>query len=402
MSRRTQYKVYITPRINDTEYGDQVDVSDRVKLGGIPAITVSLDAGDYDVGVFTYSDLTIQCANEDGFFNEASDSRSMFLWYRDLAKVEVVFFQELDISTITFRGILSDDATRIMAAEEKIEFRVLSRDSVIRDAVIATGDIATGINISEAIYLILNSDEITRVLNVAIGDISVPNDLTIDDGSAFDGMDKRSALNSLLLAGNAVMLIDEDDNISVTSRDESNVNQPLRLYGPGDLRGRENIIDLDNYNNGLHRVVNVMEINDRVTSDLDSINDYGAKKKSESMSFFTTNAKADAVALALVTEFKIPKIELSVTVDTELAKDYTLLDRVIVDYGFRYYPAPGARIPVCGAFISDEATTPYIQGSVVIPPTATFKIIEKIERPQNFQTTLKLRQIGVTLQDGYS
>lgn len=402
MSLSTQYKVYFTPRINDTTYGERVDVSDRVKIGGVPSVTLALDSSDYDIGVFTYSDLTLQCSNEDGYFNDSSDARSLFLWHRDLAKVEVVFFQELDISTITFRGIISDDATRVVASDDKIEFRVLSRDSIIRDSVIATGDISNGINISEAIYLILFSDEITRLLTVSVSNIVVPNDVVIDDGSVFDGMDKRSALNSLLLSGNAVMIVDEDDNIIVKSRDEDLTVQPIRLYGPGDLKGRENINDLDGYNNGLHRVINVMEVNDRITSDLDSVNDYGAKKKSESFSFITNTATSDAIALALVTEFKAPKIELRVTVDTDLVKYSNLLDRVVVDFGYKYFPAPGARVPVCGAMISDEATTPYIQGSIKIPDNITFKIIEKVERPQSFETTLKLRQVGVTEQDGYT
>ncbi len=261
----TKYKVTITPRLNDTDYGTEVDVSDRIELNGLGTITESIDGGDYDFGIFTYSDITMSGNNSDGFFNDVQDSRSMFPYARDLAKVTVTFFQEIDMETVTFRGIINEEATRVIAATDKIEFRVLSRDSIIKQSQIQTGVITDSMSFSEAFLRILNVDEIAKVLSIVPADIHPSFDGTIDDGSQFDNTNARDSLTQLLVASNSVLMVNDSNQISIVGRTE-NANSPLLLYGAGDLRGRENIINIEDYNTGLHRVFNTIKVNDSVES----------------------------------------------------------------------------------------------------------------------------------------
>jgi len=264
------------------------------------------------------------------------------------------------------------------------------------------GTIANGDMISDAIYLILNSSDITRVLTVSAANINPSLDVAISDGSVFNNMNKRNALNELLLASNSILYVDEDDNVIVTSRAHNTEKSPLRLHGPGDLRGRENISDIKNYNTGVHRVFNSITVNDSNVKHTQSITTFGARKKEITFDWITSDAVEDQIANELLEEFKFPKTELEVTISTFLAKDYDLLDLVSVNYPFKLFPA-GDRIPFYGAAEYGDAATPYpyVVGSIEIPDTYGFKIIEIQEDPKKFQTTLKLRQIGVDLDDGF-
>lgn len=398
---RTQYKVYITPRLRNDTYGDEVDVSDHVQLKGLGAIKRNIDAGEYDFGAFTYSDVTMTCSNADGFFNNADDSRSMFPYSRDLAKVRIVFFQDQDQETITYRGLINDEATRTVLRKDEIQFRVLSRDSIIKKTNIEEGLVQDGDSFKTTIFRILNVDAITNILTIDLTNINPTYNGTVDLGSEFDNRSSRDAINELLIASNSVMTINEDDEVIVQSRTETSTQDPLLLFGQGDLKGRENIIDIIDYNTGLQRVFNVITLNERTTKHLSSILAFGAREKTLSYSWLTNTTTIDAVASALVEQFKYPKIELSLKVHTFIAKDYDLLERVSVDYPLKAFPT-SAFLPICGAFACGDADykTPIISGSISIKPNVGFKIIEKSEDTKNFSTTLKIRQIGTEIDDG--
>jgi len=397
----TQYRVYITPRVNADDYGDEVEVTDRVELKGLGTIKKTLDGGDYDIGAFTYSDVSMSCQNEDGFFNTEIDSRSMFPYSRDLAKVRVIFNRSVDEQTITYRGIINDEGTRVLVKEDKIVFKVLSRDSVIRKAQIIDGDALTSRTFRDAIYLILNDVIIRKVLTLSYDNISVGYDGTVNDGSSLTGKNCRDAIKEFLLLSNSVMKINEDDEIIVTGRDET-TTEPLKLYGPGNLKNLENIADIQNYNTGLHRVFNSVKINDTVVTNDASIENYGARKKEITADYLTNTVNIEDIANAILAEFAYPKLELQVKVETFIAKDYDLLDRVSIDYPVKNFPT-SQFLPIAGAFVAGDTDylTPIVRGSVIIDPRIGFKIIEIAEDTRTFMTTLKLRQIGTTLNDGY-
>ncbi len=397
MSRR--YRVYLTPKVSLEEYGTEIEISNWV-LASIGAITKTIDSSDFNVAVFTFSDIKITCDNSRGLFNDQNDSRSYFTYSRDLAKVRIVY-HGADGQTTTFRGLIADEATRNSPTDDNIEFRILGRDACLLKAQVPTGVISNGMTYENALNTILNSQEITRVLGFDAANINPAYNGTIDDGSKFNLMNKKTAVAELLGASNSVMVLDSDDNMIVKSRAHDTEKDPLLLYGPGDLHGRENITDLMDYNTGLHRVFNSIKVGTVETTDSASMATYGARKKTVSFDWMTNTAEMGLVGAALLAEFKNLKTECQVEIPTKLAKDYDLLDRVSIDYPLIKRKA-GAFFPISGITVSGDADapTPHISGSVVIDPNTAFKIIEISEDPGTFLTKLKLRQIGTGTSDG--
>lgn len=397
----TQYKVFFTTRLTVDTYGDEFDVSDYVKIKGLGSIKKSIDGSDYSFGAFTYSDFKITCVNETGKFNGPEDSRSFFPYSRDLTKVRIVFFQEVDQETVTFRGLIIDEASRVILKDDQIEFRILSRDSIMKKTSIPAGTVGNSIAISEAIYLILNLDQVRNILTIDTSNIAVTADGTVDVGSEFDNKTVRDALNELLIASNSIMFVNEDDEVVVRSRDADTSKEPLLLYGPGDLRSRTNILAVNNYNNGLQRIFNSITLNGTNVQDIESMLAFGARPKEIDYSWLTDSTNIEELAAAILNEFKYPKIELEVDIPTTIAKEYTLLDRVTVDYPLKAFPT-SQFLPICGAFAcgSELHKTPIVRGSISIAPTIGFKIIEITEDPKSFKSTLKLRQVGTEVDDG--
>lgn len=401
MSRGKNYRVYMTPRTGTSTFGTEVEVTERVELSGLREIVRSIDASDYDVGVYVFNDLDLDCDNSDGYFSDENDPRSLFQFSRDIAKVRVVYYDQ-GVASTTFRGLINDESTRNDLKTDRISFRVLGRDSAIRKTKVIPGTVASGVAIKNAIFAILNRDEITSILDVQLANIDPDQNGTVDDGSDFNNKPTREALNELLFVSNSVMIITEDDEVIVQSRAHDTVKDPLELFGKGDLQGRENIIGISDYNTGLHRLFNAVKLNSVEVSDNTSIVTYGARKKEITIDWLSDTTNTTTLANRVLREWKTKKIEFAVQVKTALAKGYNLLDRVSVDYPLVVRPT-GPRLPISGIFISGDPETPVpkITGSIVIEPDVGFKIIEIRENPRDFSTTLKLRQIGVDETDGF-
>lgn len=396
-----RYRVYITPLISNSEYGDETEVTDIVLESGVSTIKRSIDSTDYDFGAFYYDYVSLKCLNIDGQLNDESDVRSIFMHTRDRAKVRIVY-TDAGEDTITFRGLINEEATRIDATKDEIEFRVLSRDSVIRNVGVAAGAVSAGTLISDAIFSILNQADISSVLTVAEANINVADDYEIDDPSGITDRSSREALNLLLLASNSVMIIDENDVVTVRSREENSGNI-LNLYGPYDLKRRQNIIDIKNYNLGRHRMFTAVKVNETEESNTGYQTQYGYRQKAISLEFITDSTTETLIAESLVDYFKAPKIELEVTVPTSVARDVSLLDTVSIDHPLRISPPAGTFLPIVGQAVIGDADTPLPNkfGSVSIPNQMGFKIIEIREDVRRFETTLKLRQIGTETGDGF-
>jgi hypothetical protein len=404
---RVRYRVYMTPvaDIEDGSYGTEIEVSDRVDASGIGSITKSIDAGDYDIGVYTYSDLTLRCYNHNGYFNDPGDRRSIFPVTRNRCKVRVDLI-DMDSDGdetpfITYQGLINEEATRWNVETDQIEFKVLSRDSVIRNTKVSAGTIADGSLASTAISQILNVPSITAVLNYNVSDINVDLDFTIDDGSEFDNQSTRDVLNQLLLATNSVLLINESGDMIVSSRDE-NETDITYLYGHSDTYGRENIIKILNYNTGMHRMFTACKINDTEDEQADISATFGYRLKTISMPFVTDAGTEATIAERLSSRFSVPKMECQVVVSMEVSRSLDLLDRVSIDFPLRARPIEGAFLPVVGvtAIGDTDQPLPDTFGSFRMAPNIGWKMIEIVDDPKNFVSTLKLRQIGHTLSDG--
>lgn len=412
-----RYRIYFTPLADSdgNTYGTELDVTEYILAAGVGNIRRSIDSSEYDIGVFNFSDLELTAYNKNGIFNE-NDTRSIFYAGRDRCKVRAVFSEielvrdsegtvlsESEVSTVTFRGLINEEATRLDITSHKIRFKVLSRDSVLRTTQVSAGVVTNGMLFSDAISAILNVPKITSVLTYDVAEINPDLDLTIDDGSWFDNRGVKEALDALLLASNSALLIADDGTMSVRSREQDETVDPLILYGPYDLHRRENIIDITTYNSGKHRMFTSFVVNDQEVSDSVYVQAFGFRRKTINLDFMTDNTKELAIATRLVGEWKSPKIEVSVKVPTRIARDVRLLDRVMVVHPLRVVPIEGKFLPVVGVTEIGDAMEPlpYISGSIEIPDRIRFKVLEVEDSVESFTSILRLRQTGRETGDGY-
>ncbi len=431
-----QYQVLITPLLEKGVYGDQVDVtkdiniSDFINERGISRITGQIDNGDYDIGLFTFSALTLKAVNSNGRFNPSSDTRSIFPFSRDLAKIDIKFFDgESNIDdcdphitsdgknfitsdgkrfchdgsgiVISFKGLINEDATRQDYFRNEVKFKVLSYDSVFRKTKVPSGLINNGTLFSTAIKSILNLNEIKNILSVDPNNVNVQLDRPIDDGTFFDDQTAKSALDSLLLASNSISFIGDRLEVIVKDRTEF-TDKEFLFFGPNDLFGRENIIKITNLNTGIHRLFNSIIVNNRVENDNGSIDTFDLKQKSISLSFVTDNVIEDEIASNILDEFKAPKIEMELTCATKIAKNIGVLDFIRVSLTPRLIPIQSAFLPFwdSGLKWDDGNFWPLEQGDYDVSETLGFKVIGIVEDPKKFSTMLKLRQIGKSISDG--
>jgi len=400
----SRYKAYLYVLLSQYIYDTVgIDITERVIWGGIPAIKRSGgDAADYGFGTFVYSDIDLKCANVDGYFNDENDSRSIFKYNRDKAKVNIVLNDDIVGDKIIFSGIINEEATKTSGEKEEIQFKVLSRDSILRTLKVQSGIITNGMLCSDAIKSLLNQTEVLSVLNYSASNINVGADFVIDDGNYFSEMATRKALDDLLITSNSIMLIDSNYNMIVKSRQENSTTSVLNLYGPFDIMGRQNIIGLSDYNSGKHRIFTSVIISGVEYENVAYSSTFGYKSKEFTFDFITTAATKLAVATGLCEEFKSSKIELKVEAPSTVVKGWDLYDRVSLNYPLRIVPAPGTFLPFVDVakIDSTEMKLPISQGCIEVIKNIAFKIIEIVENVGYFTTTLKLRQIGKSLSDG--
>lgn len=403
----TRYRVYMTPRVSQYGYGTEIEVTDHITFDGINQIKRAIDSQDYEIGVYFYGDLELIGSNDNGYFNDETDLRSVFYPFsRDLAKARVVF-ENTAGDTITYYGLVQDAATRVDALNETVTFRVLSLDSIINTTQIAGGTVASGINVKTAILAILNQAAISSVLTILEANINPEVIFTIDLGDAFDDTQTQDALNQLLVASNSIMKITSSGVVTITSRAANNV-AALNLYGPYDELRRQNVINIQNYNSGLQRMFTSVAITDgtgavTVFDNIALAQTYGYNQSAIEFDFLSDAGNIALVGKAILAEFSSPKVEMEIEVPTSIAKNLDLMDLISVNWPLRVTPTIGKMMPVIGtAVIGNSAyPLPNKNGSLYVLPNVAFKIIEIDQDPNTFTTILKLRQIGSTLSDGY-
>jgi hypothetical protein len=399
-------QVFITPLADIDNYGSEVEVSDFVKIDGLSKIKRSIDSTDYSIGVYRFDDLKLKCNNSRGTFNE-NDSRSIFPFTRDKAKVRVVAkkIDAADLSVVTqtqFEGLLNDEATRQDITNDVIFLTVLSNDSVLRTTQVPAGSVAVGAAAQTALFSILSQPSITKLLTVDIANINPDFNFIIDTPSALDNLKVEEAVRLILKASNSAFLI-KNDEIHIQSR-ENPPGSILELRGRGEITNNANIISISDYNSGKQRQFNGVRLNEGAltVSDDDSILEYGLRQIEFDFPMVNNTATLNDIGQTILDEFRLPKIELRLRVPTEVSEDFDLLDVARVDAPWLRKPKPGDFMPVYGVAKFGEAITPFPQrfGSVQIPANIKFKIISIEDDPKSFNTTLKLRQFGKSTNDG--
>lgn len=397
-----RYKVYLTPLISKTEYAAaEIEISDYVEFSGIGSIVGQIDNGDFDIGVFTYSNVTIRTVNGNGKFNVPTDNRSLFPYSRDLAKIRVEFLDGDGNVFTTFKGVINDEATNQNYQKRSVSFKVLSYDSILKKILIPADLISNGDTFKEAMTKILNRVEVLTLLNFDVSDLNPSLNLALDVGSYFDDLTSRDGLNDLLLASNSILLIDDSDNIIVKARLE-NSNTPWEFYNEGDIGGRENVISVKKFNTGLQRTFNSVKVNNSVSNNDDYIETYNLKQKEITLDFITTTATQEAIADNILDEFKTPKIEMEIEVDVKNFEEVVLLDICRFNYTSLLRKPPGQD------FISsygqhDYGTVDYPDEirEFNIPPNIKYKVIKFNKKPKNRLVSFTIRQVGKNIGDGY-
>ena len=393
-----QYKVYFTPRTALNTYGTEVEVS--ANIVSTSNMKKSIDAADYDIGVFYYGDVKLKVDNYSGKFSDKYDSRSLFAYGRDLAKVRITYNDKNGENTV-FNGLLDDKATKINFEKEEISLVAPSVDSVLRTVRVGADTVGNGMTAQEAFKRLLNVSDITSVLTYDAGLINPSSNIAIDDGSKFDNISTRDAVARLLVASNSVFVITQDNKMKVAARD-FNDTISAAFYGPFSKREDQNILSLKKYNDGKHRQFTVVKVGDQTSIEQNYVTDYGYRQKTISnLDFITNDVTELTIAEALSDEFKFPKIECEVELKTSFAKTINLLDPVKIDYPLRLVPDTKF-MPVIGATaINDSAKKlPNQYGSSKIDWQTTFKIIEIKENVKSFTSIVKLRQTGKDISDG--
>ena len=398
-----RYEVLFTPLVSETEYGDtinvtkDIDVTDLLKELG--SITNEVDNGDYDIGVFTFGDITIGAKNHKRQFSPAEDWRSIFPYKRDRTKVDVWFYDREQNRTLAFRGLINDDATRSGLLKNDVTFRVLSLDSILRQVEVSGGAVSSTQLFSKAMKSILNVPEITTVLNYDESRITVDIDLVIDDGDYFTDLTAKDALDELLLVSNSVLYIDKNDNLYVKPRTES--TNIFKFYGRGDPYGRENIQNITGYNSGVQRAFSSVKVNDTVKTDAAYVAIYGFRQKDLTVAFVNNVETEELIAQNILDQFKTPKEELEIEVPTIDALTIELFDLVSIELNYRLIPADGEEsLPLYGVAKYGEAKFPIARGSYRIDKSTKWKVIGINEKTEGRARVLKLRVAGTEYGDG--
>lgn len=407
MSEPASIRVYMTPLVETGVYGEtvdvtqDVDVSDLIKSGGLGTLKRQLDFGDFDIGVYVFGDITLKCINYDGRFNDSSDWRSMFPYRRDLTKVEIKVISGEGVVYSRFKGLINDDATKQDYAKGEASIRVLSLDSIFRKNNVAGGAISNGNSFKSAIETILNVPEVTSILGYDVANIELGYNGTIDDASVFDQAIIKGALDDLLLASNAILYIDGSDNIIVTPRKERDTTH--YFYGNDHIEGRDNIINISNYNNGTQRGFNTIKVNETVRTNDGWAEEYGVREKSFDLGFITNETTEEEIGDALLAEFAVPKPELEIEVSSFDAVQVDLLHKVRVDFDYMKRPPPGQDLlTLTGTATTGSAVTNTATGNIRIRPEQIFKVVGIEERPRQMITKLKLRQVGNLTSEGWA
>ena len=404
MDSQLQYQVLITPLVAKNVYGETADITKDINISefvsNIGKISNQIDNGDYEFGVFTFSDIDLDVINYDGKFNDESSSYSMFKYRRDLAKVSIKFINTAGTSTIQFEGIINDEGTRQDNNKGTVKIKVLSLSSIFRKTKVPAGIITNGTSFSDAIKFILNITDIIAVLNIDPSKVTVKLDSIVDNGSKFDDKTVQEALNNLLLVSSSVLFVDASNTVIVTSRQDTDIAMISKYYAGNDVLGRENILSITNFNNGLHRMFNSISINDIANSDPISINRYGVRTKSFNFEFLTDANNYIAIANGVLDDFRHPKTEMEVKIRTEDLPNIKLLDLIIIDLTSAIKPAEGLRFfPIYGISKYAQDNYPLTNNPLPVFPNELFRVIGIFKDPKNFTTALKIRSSGIFLNE---
>lgn len=341
-------RVYLKPFDSAGNYtASWTEITDYVDLSTLSSISLSLDRGEYNVGVFRYSNMRMGVNNSTGLFSEPGQANTLFAFKRDQSQIRIDWeygpaayygFAEYGVdsydSTVEiFRGLMSDESAEVGVASQRLGFSVFGLESTFEKALTPYSTISNGDLLSSVIHDCLNQAPMTDVMTVDAGNITCGTDVTIDDKTDLETKTVKEALDELLLISNSVLYI-EAGVVYVKPR-TANVSVDATFYGPSATAALEDVLDLSDIKSGANKTFNYWNWQDTTTvsSDTDSINTNGIKKKIVNSALITDTSKRTSILSGLLAEFKDPQRETTLKVEmneTNLALGF--LSRLALDY----------------------------------------------------------------------
>ena len=401
----SSYKVLFTPLKNNIEYDSAVnvtydlDVTDDIKMNGISRIKRDIDNGDYDMGSFIFGDITVNLMNFRGRYDTPDNPSSLFKYSRDRCKVRVDYLDRQGVAMASFNGIINEAGTRQDLIKGEIKFKILSIDSILKRIKVASGEVASGVICSRVLKQLFFNAKIRSLMSLRHDDLKLDYDLLIENGAWFTNKSFKEVIDALMIASNSVMYVD-GTSVIINARREAGI--PKTFYGAGNEDGRENILKIKNFNSGLHRTFNSFSIGDYTNSDQIFIDEYGLNHKKVALDFITDIKIKEKITENLLDTFRHPKKELEMDVLMEDSKDVKILDSIVIKSGIAFLPPEGEEyLTPFQDFTLGVTKFPKVPLNYNISERMVFKVIGIFENVINKTRTLKLRERGRGINDGY-
>jgi hypothetical protein len=191
------------------------------------------------------------------------------------------------------------------------------------------------------------------------------------------------------------LYIDETQTLYVSDRTAGG-SVAQTFYGQGAFDGIEDVIELNNVRNGMNRLFNywAWDQSTATSSDSDSVDKFGVKKKSVNNTLITDSGKITTILNALRDEFKDLKQELDFKVPFDFdTLGHYMLDRIAISYPPVYAPAFSGELPLYGTALYDVDYYPFTQFTLEITTDTNYKIIGRNINLKNQTITFKVREI---------
>jgi hypothetical protein len=404
------FRVYFKPFDPYGEYMDTYqEVTNDVDDSSFSSIQQKIEGSDFDLGVFIFGSLPLTMKNESGNYSDVDAPESIFNYSRNDTLVKITYqsdefeayagvmranYNRIGPEVTVFEGLLNDESLKMDIDSQKVNFQVLSKDSLFSKIAVQAGEVANGDLISDALYALLNKAKIKKILTITAINLVPGADQIIDDASEFETKTVSDVINELLLISNSILRIDANNVVYVSDRTAS-TNVMAYFYGQASQSRPENIKAIKNIRSGVNRVFNLLTWSGSaaIKSDGTSALYYGVRKKELSSNAITDFTKQNNALQSLLTEFGNPKQEFDLSVPinyTNLALE--LLDKVSIDYPTVLYESEGA-IPICGLAVYGTAFLPGAFWSIEISSTTYYKIMGKTINRTKDEIVFKMRQV---------
>lgn len=380
-------------------YLNPIDVTQHLAgNSAISNIKNSVDSSDFVIGSYTFASVKVKLFNPDGRYSLLG-GKTIFPNEREGSKVEILVTENDGTGeSLVFTGLINDAATKDDILAESITFTITSPDSILSRRNITSGSIRSGLSYRDALIRILNARPINTVLNVNTDEFVLDVNGTVENAAGLEGLTVKEAVDQILLAANAVLIVDRFGNLTIRVRTNRNTLQ-RRFFGPYDPLGRTpRVLGVKGLNTGLHRTLNTVVLNGREYIDQPYIDQFGVFKKDIDLDFITSESEGNRVARNLIDRFRYPKREMSIIVPIRSALDLNLLSLISVDYRKRVIrPRDGASR--YGADSYNNASYTGEQGAFNSNPEFAYIVYEVNHRLSNFTSELKIREFGKTAND---